>query len=210
MRLFTPLNKRTLNASGQEGAVLLISLIVLIVLTLVTFSSSKNVLLQGKMTSTIRQSVIISEAAELALIEAETAALTASYSLTGNAAGFSGFFRGDLCDTTVANCHLNTQQDLFADATWNTSSASASQGLDLGSETITGKYKVIYLGQKAISLTSDTQFTVIDSSYQSQNSTDLGLAYVFKVISMAEHNGSRKVFVSYFASVSGNFQPILI
>lgn len=56
---------------NQSGAVLIVSLVVLLVLTIVVLSANRNVLLQERMTAAIRDSDIAFQAAESGLVEAE-------------------------------------------------------------------------------------------------------------------------------------------
>lgn len=190
----------------QQGSVLLISLTILIILTLVTFSSSRNVLLQEKMTASTRQSMAVSEAVELALLEAESVAIAGgTYSLAGDGAGTIGYFRGDQCRYIDANCHLNTQLDLFNDATWGAgSTVTAGQTTPLGSVNVTGQYKIIYMGTRDISLTQDEELGVPGALYQGNSDNAAGNTMLFKVIASAQYNGLRKVVVAYFATVAGS------
>lgn len=57
--------------SNQRGAVLIISLIVLTVLTIVVLSANRSVVIQERMTSAIRESNLTFQAAESGLREAE-------------------------------------------------------------------------------------------------------------------------------------------
>lgn len=57
--------------SNQNGAVLVVSLIILLVLTLIVFASSSNVILQENMTGSLRQSSQLFQVAESTLREAE-------------------------------------------------------------------------------------------------------------------------------------------
>ncbi len=198
----------------QSGSVLLISLTILVILTLVTFSSSRNVLLQQKMAISLNDSTAVTEAAELAMIEAESVAMGGTYGIPGDTTitgGVNGFFRGDNCDVSIANCYVNTELDFFNPNTWSSKSATATQSYTMADgSTITGQYKVIYLGLRSIALNQNNNFRVIDAGYQSQSEQSFGGTHVFKVISTAEYNDIRKVFVSYFASVSGVTQPTLL
>ncbi|WP_317933002.1 PilX N-terminal domain-containing pilus assembly protein [Halioxenophilus sp. WMMB6] len=58
-------------ARGEAGAVLIVSLILLLVLTMVVLSANREVVVQERMTSAIRESNLVFQAAESALVEAE-------------------------------------------------------------------------------------------------------------------------------------------
>ena len=59
------------NPGRERGAVLLVSIIILLVLTIVSLSSSQGIVMQEKMTGSSRQATLALMAAESALIEAE-------------------------------------------------------------------------------------------------------------------------------------------
>ncbi len=62
----SPIQKRS-----QRGAVLIISLVILTVLTIVVLSANRGVVVQERMTAAIRESNITFQAAESGLVEAE-------------------------------------------------------------------------------------------------------------------------------------------
>lgn len=55
----------------QNGAVLIVSLIILLVLTVVVLSANRGVVIQERMTSAIRESTMVFQAAESGLVHAE-------------------------------------------------------------------------------------------------------------------------------------------
>jgi type IV pilus assembly protein PilX len=55
----------------QNGAVLVVSLIILLVLTVVVLSANRGVVIQERMTSAIRESTMVFQAAESGLVHAE-------------------------------------------------------------------------------------------------------------------------------------------
>jgi type IV pilus assembly protein PilX len=85
--------------STQRGSVLLISLMILIVLTLLTFTAAKNVLLQEKMVASTRDSMLALEVAEAALLDAEARAFGMTYSDDGSTGAYQecGLVAGAAC-----------------------------------------------------------------------------------------------------------------
>ena len=64
-------NARPMNRQGQKGAVLIVSLMVLLILTLLAMSSSQTITLQEKMTAAVRDGHLALEQAEATLKAAE-------------------------------------------------------------------------------------------------------------------------------------------
>lgn len=57
---------------NQSGAVLVVSLVVLLLLTIIVMSANRGVVLQERMTSALRETNLVFQSAETALVEAET------------------------------------------------------------------------------------------------------------------------------------------
>lgn len=99
----------------QSGAVLVITLIFLTVLTIAVLSSSSSTLIQEKMTAATKDYNIALEKAEFALREAEKL-IDASTSLIELEANAQGFYK------------LGETADPFDKATWNTKINQATNG----------------------------------------------------------------------------------
>lgn len=103
---------------SQQGAVLAVSLVVLLVLTVVVMTSNRSVLMQERMTSAVRESNLVFQVAESALIEAENA-------IDG--------FNSDSWDIFFADgegghyTEGDGPGDYLADATWDTDKLVAAQ-----------------------------------------------------------------------------------
>ncbi|WP_317932998.1 PilX N-terminal domain-containing pilus assembly protein [Halioxenophilus sp. WMMB6] len=67
----TVVKKQSFNPGNQSGAVLIISLVVLLVLTVIVMSANRGVVVQERMTSAIRETNLAFQTAETALVEAE-------------------------------------------------------------------------------------------------------------------------------------------
>lgn len=96
-----------ITARSQEGAVLAVCLIILLVLTLMVVSGNRTVLMQEKMTSAVRDAHIALEDAEMGLRAGEV--------VIENLAGTSGF-----SDTGTGGFYSvdNGPVDVFAAANW--------------------------------------------------------------------------------------------
>lgn len=195
------------NPQKQEGMVLLASLMLLVVMTLLTFATSRSVLLQEKMTSATRDNILTMEAAEAAIREAESLAANPQTVFTTNG-GTGGVYDGD-CDTSESDCFINVVSQyadgLFDDAFWNRST-TATVGVSCGDNcTLTGQFVVVRLGEIDMTLASEDEIIVITNHYQDQNESTSGKVYKYKVIVRAQgqNPNHEKVIVSYFAATSG-------
>ncbi len=65
--IFSAMNLRFVNRSRQSGSVLAISLVILLVLTILGVNSMSSLMLEEKMAANTRQSMVASQAAEVAL-----------------------------------------------------------------------------------------------------------------------------------------------
>jgi len=83
-------------SKNQQGAVLIISMIMLLLLTILGIASMRNTGLEERMAGNARDNHLAFEAAEAALIDAErfldTVAVTGPFDLTGN----DGLYAGDV------------------------------------------------------------------------------------------------------------------
>lgn len=198
----------------QQGSVLLISLGLLVVLTLMTFTISNSVLLQEKMTTSNRDDALAMQIAESALRDAELLANTfaeAEYTLQGN----QGLYLG-MCDYADADCYLNSlaEGDMFDDAYWdNTKSRAATTEIACSHGTAcplknpdryqAGRYKLILLDNNFdVSISGADKATMIDNQYQSRDEGANPIYYLYKVIATGQgiDDKNRRVVVSHFAA----------
>ena len=116
----------------QSGAVLIISLIILIVLTVLVLSGMQSTLIQEKMTSSIRDSHISLEIAESGLKDAEDMIDTLVGVSTFN--GLNGLYSVN-----------NGPSDVFADAVW-TDSLTVAATTEITNTGVVSRYFVEDLG----------------------------------------------------------------
>lgn len=97
---------------AQRGAVMAVSLVVLLVLTVVVMTSNRNVLMQERMTSSVRENALVFQVAESALVEAEQHIDT-----------FTDTIWGDFNDTGIGGYYNEGEGpgDYFAATTWESS-----------------------------------------------------------------------------------------
>ncbi len=188
--------------SQQRGAILLISLIILVLLTLVTFAASRDVILQQKMTATIRDNQVTFEVAEEVLMLAEAAAVSASYDI----AGTGGYYDGE-CDNSNVNCHVVKVTDLYNENSWaNKQSGTTTKACDKAtggdcSIAVNFDYMIIDLGEMDnFGLSSSNEIRVISDQYIEKEPGGLSNPRRYKVIARAKTaSGAQKILVSYYA-----------
>jgi type IV pilus assembly protein PilX len=165
----------------QSGAVLIISLIILIMLTVLVLSGSQSTLMQEKMTSSIRDSHISLEIAESGIRDAET--------MIDGLAGVTGFVGAN--GLYAQNAGPN---DLFANATWaNNLTIAATTVTDASGQV--ARYYVEHLGILAL-----------DASLSSLNMTGYGATTVsgdidgFKIVSrsVGRDGNTERIIVGYY------------
>jgi Tfp pilus assembly protein PilX len=178
----------------QSGAVLIVSLVILLLITLVTFSSSKGVILQQKMTATARDSMTTLEAAEQALLVAEATVETNAYVLTGT----NGLWDGTNCDSSNADCYVNQLTNIFNNSNWSKSTTVT----DCGSSTISCQYHIVDLGEmENFGLTRSSGIQIITDQYIEKIPGALSTPRRFRVIVKAESDsGIIKILQTYYAS----------
>lgn len=200
--------------SQQRGSVLLISLALLLVLTLMTFTISNSVLLQEKMATSNRDDALAMQIAESALRDAELLANTFSeseYTVAGN----QGLYNG-MCDYSTTSCYLNTlaEENMFTDTYWTTTNSreatteiQCTHGdacpLQSPDRYLAGRYKLILLSNNFdVSVSGADKATMIDNQYQSRNEGANPTYFLFKVIATGQgvDVNNRRVLVSHFAA----------
>ncbi|MCD9460244.1 PilX N-terminal domain-containing pilus assembly protein [Marinibactrum halimedae] len=164
----------------QRGVALAVSLIILLVLTLVVLSGNQNVLLQEKMTASVREAHLSLAAAEAGIVEAEN-----FLGLIINVTGFT--------DTGANGLYSegNGPIDIFADATWQAGqfrTATAMNG-------VSAQFYIEHVGD-----------IENDDTAQGLNLTGYGQttggasSEIFKIVSRStgRDGNSERIVVSYF------------
>lgn len=195
----------------QKGSVLLMSLMLLIVVTLLTFSVTQTVLLQEKMTNNDRDAALTLQVAEAALLagEARIKTLTLAdfdtkFSIEGEGKNGTekGFYEGMTCDGTMTKCYINALSAPYADSTWVNAITTKTVPCGNGESSclLTGKYVIVRLGLMNVTNTGAANMHAITNQYQDQGAKAIVDTYKYKVIAMGIGNNpdNKRVLVSYY------------
>lgn len=195
----------------QKGAVLLISMMLLIVMTVLTLTVSESFILQEKMTQSTKDSELALQVAEAALLEAEArvrgmnlAAFNSEFVVDGSNATSKGFFDGTSCDGSNPNCHMNKMRGVFSDTAW-VNATNAVNGVSCGTSDaacrLTGQFMVVKLGPLNATATGAQTLEAVTNQYQSQSTQTMGQAWRYKIVARGWGNNRQntRVLVSYFA-----------
>ena len=137
--------------SRQQGAILVVALVILLLMTMVGLTSSVNTVLQQKMSIAYQQRGMSSLAAEAALRTAE-AYLTANITRTQNLSNFSGGTLGLYANYTVLGVFLDVApvSDSFNDVVdpslWTAANSIEVVGYD-PSVALPPRYIIEYIGR---------------------------------------------------------------
>lgn len=196
---------------GQQGSVLLVSLMLLIVVTLLTFTVAENVFLQEKMTNNDKDNELSLQVAESALLEGEAriralnlVAFDGAFSLKGDgsAGSVAGHYDGTTCDGTNPDCYVNLLSNPFDEDTWVNAIETATVSCGNGEDEckLPGKYVIVKLGIVNVTSSGGARLEAVTNQYQSQAEGALGEAYKYKVIAMGRGNNedNQRVLISYF------------
>ena len=168
--------KRSLAAkSTQQGSVLLISLMLLIVITLLTFTVTETSNIQQKVTGNTRDYMFALQVAEEAALEAQGAVNNLNFTANG---GSNGYYYGvdDLVCPAAGTCYMGVveQADLFDDANW-VKSKQATTGVPIpgcsGAASVCnvkGRYIIIFQGLINITLCGEDPLAAITNQYADQ------------------------------------------
>jgi len=166
----------------QSGAVLIVSLIVLVALTLFVLSGSHSVMMQEKMVSAVRDMHVSLEVAESGVLDAEQVIEGLTDVTSFNASGSNGLYSEG-----------NGPTDLYDDALWNSSNV-ATAGTSISSNQ--ALYFVEYLGvyTSSTAIIDDSVETYGDESAESETS-------LFKIVSrsLGINGNTERIIVSYYA-----------
>ena len=189
----------------QQGSILLLSLFILLGITLLTLSASKSTLMQQKVTSHTKDSLLALQVAEAALLEAQSIATLQEYTVNG---GSAGFYDGE-CNVSDTGCYLASITDPFADGFWGNSTL-ANNSIQCGngdnSCNIKGRFIIIRLGKVAIAGGSSNDVTITTNQYQNPDDANNGTAYRYKIIAKGSGinvgvgDGVERVLIAYHAS----------
>ena len=164
----------------QSGAVLIVSLIILVVLTLFVISGSQNVLIQEKMTAAVRDMHVSMEIAESGVKDAEDYLDGIS-----NTDSFN--------DTNGYYSEGNGPSDIFADSTWTDGNYQTAE------TEISGEYALYFIEYVGIYTTDDDTTDVSIGSYgDASEESDI---YLFKIVSrsLGINGNTERIIVSYYA-----------
>jgi len=169
----------------QFGAVLIVSLIILVALTLFVLSASQSVLIQEKMTSAVRDMHISLEIAESGVKDAEVYIEGLSDTSTFSATGTDGLYSQGTGPV-----------DLFADATW-TDGVIRRAATDVSDNNIVASYFIEDMGE--ITFEDDDSSSMAISTYG--DISERRAAEVFKVVSrsMGRSANTERIIISYYA-----------
>ena len=166
----------------QSGAVLIISLIILIALTLFVLSGSQTVVIQEKMTSAVRDLHVSLAIAESGIKDVEVVIEGLSDTTDFSDAGSGGLYSEG-----------NGPTDLFADATWADSVTSVATTSVSGE---VARYFIEDLGEMSVG--SDDTSLSIGGYGESSDASEL---QIFKIVSRSTgiSGNTERVVVSYYA-----------
>lgn len=176
-------NKINLSSNRQQsGAVLIVSLILLLVLTMGVLSANRDVVVQEKATAAVRESNVVFQIAESALIEAEST-IDGLALASFDAAGTKGLYDEG-----------KGPSNYLADDVWKDDVSIKATNLKDG---YSARYFIEYMGQMAIE--PDDINLEVKNNYNQQDA--LPIVDVFRVVVRAEgDNGTPVRLVSGFFS----------
>jgi len=166
----------------QSGAVLIISLIILLIMTILVLSGIQSTLMQQKMTSAIRDTHISLEIAESGLLDAEKMIenLTSIAVFTGTGGLYS---------------ENNGPEDVFSDDIWtdNLTISATTKITDAG---LVSRYFVEYLGL----LNLDEDLSTLNQTGYGET-TGGGDIHGFKIVSrsVGRDGNTEKIVIGYYA-----------
>lgn len=195
------MNQLNERVGDQQGSVLLISLMLLIVVTLLTFAASDLVMVQGKMTANSRDDLLAFEVAESAAKEAEQKLLDYDFTIDG---GVLGHYDGE-CDEDDPGCYIVSLGDLYDAATWE-KSTQAVKTISCGNGDpacqLAGRYIIIRMGTVDTTLSRTETVQSFSNQYQDQGEGAIGDVFKYKVIAKGTgiNPDNQRVIVTYFAA----------
>lgn len=200
----------------QQGSVLVISMMILIAVTLVTFTSSRSALLQENLTANHRDDVVALQVAMAGMEDAKEL-LSALPPVDNSAFPFKdqgknaqGMYDGRNCTFNDAYCYMNALNDLFDENYWSNANAYTEDATGIPCNNgvsncrLKGKYAIVFLGNAdELFIGGGAKPTLVTTDYanpkpQGGKGSFIGL---FKVISYGAglNPNNVKVISNYFA-----------
>lgn len=166
----------------QSGAVLVVSLVILIALTLLVLSTTHSTLMQEKMTSAARDGHISFEVAESGVKDAEA--------VIESLAGISSFNDDGTGGRYSEN---NGPADVFADAVWVDSKTSVASTSTTG--TVLSRYYIEHLGMYSV----EEDLSGVNVTGYGET-TGGGNVHGFKIVSRSTgaDGNTKRFIVSYY------------
>ena len=166
----------------ESGAVLIVSLIILIALTLFVLSGTHTVMMQEKMTSAVRDMHVSLEIAESGIVDAEA--------YVDGLVDTTGFSNGG---TNGLYSEGNGPSDLFADTTWEAGVVRSSL-TDVSGGGVKANYFIEYMGKRTVSVGNPS--VAIGENSSSTSSVD-----IFKIVSRSagRSGNTERIIVTYYA-----------
>ena len=163
----------------QQGAVLAVSLIILLVVTILSVQGIQSTLMQEKMTAAVRDGHVALEATEAGLVDAE-AYIETLVSTVG--------FYDDGAGGLYTNGNGPLPAEAFTDGVWASGITKTADAID----GITPQYFIEELGV----ITSEAEGVTLETGYARGGGNITG----FKVVSRASGNNSntKRIVVSYY------------
>lgn len=160
--------------NGQGGAVMIVSLILLLILTMGVLSANRDVVVQEKATAAVREANVVFQVAESALIEAE--------------ASIDGLALAAFVDDGSGGLYALGQGpgNYLAENTWLDSVSIAASQVEQG---YSARYFIEHLGQMTVA--PDGLSLEVKNNYKQQQA--LPTAEVFRVVVRAEGEGGTPV-----------------
>ncbi len=176
----------SLMRAKQSGAVLVVSLIILLVLTLLSVSAARTTLLQEKMTFAVNDAHLALKSAEMAIVDAEN--------LIEGLAGTSGFVAGG---TNGLYSTDDSPDALGATATWAAGVTTAATSLP-DPDVTAARYYIEHLG--TLGDTSGAGNINITNYGQS---TGAGTLTAFRIVAKGTglSDNSQRIIISYYAKL---------
>jgi len=178
--------KCNLRVKQQSGAVLIVSLIILLVLTVVVMTANRGVVMQERMTAAVRETNLVFQAAESALIEAEAA--VESYTVA-NLADF-------VADGTGGKYSEGDGPADFSDATvWDSGKTIAAEVINEG---YSASYFIESMGQ--VELVNEVKDISLQNDYSLPEASPM--ADVFKVVvrAVGPNGTTEQIIAGYYST----------
>lgn len=181
---FSQKQHRQLLPHRQKGAALAVSLIILLVMTLLVLSSTQNVVMQERMTSSVRDAHVSLAVAEAGVADAEAFIDTRTDLTDFNAAGNNGYYSQD-----------NGPVNVFTDVDWSPS-GSAKYQTTLPIDGVIAQYIIIDVGTVQIAEDAASGINLLGYG----QTTGGGEVNAFQIISRAagKSGTAERLVMSYY------------